>query len=943
MYRYSQFLYAIFGAFCLLYCPALAAAMLAVVCGITGLESIAAHSAFVWLLAAPLLYFAWLILTLAISALEMQIWHLVGYRKPRRVNTDDGFRPHLVKFLTFGLYVRAWLLFSLPLTQGLQLFPILRLLVLLSYSPRVGIGRGVVLGGFLYDPDLTRIGDYAIVGGATRITPHSVTTTHRGGSIYTTSPIDIGPRAVIGGESRIGLGVQVGADAIVMAGSIVAPFTLIPAGEIWGGNPAVFLRKREDRCSETPGHHFNSPSTRHGAARLPEGADDLVAEVRVLVADALGLAVVDVPESLSTDDCEAWDSLAQMAILAAVSSRFGVETSSAMVSELRSISQIVQFLAKARSTPRRSTPGVVLPRNPELLPLFGPEQATRALAERHSGMPLTNGADELAVRVAATFTAEPLANSLKLWARPFGIQIDVEFAGYNQLHQSLLDPDSLFHHNRTGVNIVLTRPEDLLAGTSETMRDAVDTLLDAISRFAHEQPGTLVVATLPPPVSAFFNVEREIVEGFRANWRNRLGRIPGVKILDFAAIVEQVGVRESQQIEQEVVARSPYSASLYRELGIAVARLARQRRKAPAKVLALDADGVLWGGVVGEDGINGVHLGPDHPGRAFQLFQRNILELKRRGILLVLVSRNNADDVWRMIEGHPDMLLRRGDFAAARINWQPKSQNLRELADELNLGLEAFVFVDDDPAVRLEVESNAPAVTVIPMPADPAAYCRTIGKLWCFDTEVTTAEDRARTVMIADERKREEQRAAIGDLKAYLKALNLVVRMRAVTPPDLPRVAQLTQKTNQFNLSLKRRSLAEIQTLGPDYSIYALEASDRFGDYGLIGVCILKSIAIEPGLFELDTFLVSCRALGRGVEEAALYGAGQIILSRGGQGLLAPCVAGPRNQVVKELMLRKGFVENGTSLLKHDDVRELVLPEHLVWAGPFESPVRQAG
>ena len=212
-------------------------------------------------------------------------------------------------------------------------------------------------------------------------------------------------------------------------------------------------------------------------------------------------------------------------------------------------------------------------------------------------------------------------------------------------------------------------------------------------------------------MSKIERVDRSQAEALRANWRQKLSEMPDVTLLDFAVAVENVGLSAAGQSENEVIARSPYSAAVYRELGILLARLVRQRRLATAKVVALDADGVLWGGVIAEDGLTGIHLGTDHPGRSFRLFQKYITTLKANGQLLVLISRNEPEDVWKVFDEHPEMVLRREDFAGFRINWQPKSQNLKELAKELNLGIDSFVFIDDDVANRLEMEANAPGVT----------------------------------------------------------------------------------------------------------------------------------------------------------------------------------------------------------------------------------------
>jgi FkbH-like protein len=890
-----------------------------------------------WVIAAPVLYLAWLILMLAASSAETHFYHLVGYRKPRRLDTDDGLYSWALLIVTLGHYLRGFLINTLPAVHYLQMLPILRALVFGAYGSRPRLGHDSMIFGFLYDPDLIRIGNGAMIGGGVRISAHSVVPSPRGGWIYNSAPIAIGPRTVIGGEARVGLGVTIGADCIVEPGSFVVAFTTIPDGEVWGGSPAAYVRKRIEELGESA-DDASRPSLR--ANSLPCELDPAV---RRIVADALRRPLAEIPPDLSTDSCAAWDSLAQMAILAMLHNRFGVEPSAEEGWRLRSIPRIVHYLKSARRTRDQIPVPIKPPHNPELLPLLDHDLATQALAEREQRENAPAETPELPIVIAATFTAEPLAATFALWSRAFGIPVRAEFAAFNQVQQTLLAPESPFYRNATGFNVVLVRPEDLHSGPGEIAETAVDELLDACAQFAARRPGALAVATLPPAVSSVVAFDRNALERSRTHWRERLLRLPGVEVLEFGAIVEQVGIDAARRNDLEVAARCPYSAKLYQELGIELARLARRRRKAAAKVLALDADQVLWGGVIAEDGLEGIALGPDHPGRSFQLFQEQVLKLKRRGVLLVLVSRNNPEDVWQVLDHHPGMLLHRGDFVAMRINWLAKSENLRGLARELNLGLDAFVFVDDDPAIRMEVEASAPEITVVPLPADPAHYCQTLSRLWCFDSGEATAEDASRTEMMRQEGERQKYRETDVDIKSYLHSLGLVVRMRRASAADLPRIAQLTQKTNQFNLSLKRRSIAEIQGLDRTSTIYAVEASDRFGDYGLVGVSILSSHPVHRNLFELDTFLLSCRALGRGVEESALYGIAEEIKSHGGQRLRAPFVPGPRNHPVKEFLLRAGFEQVEEDLFESSSIDRFTLPDHVTWAGAAVSPVKLAG
>jgi FkbH-like protein len=378
----------------------------------------------------------------------------------------------------------------------------------------------------------------------------------------------------------------------------------------------------------------------------------------------------------------------------------------------------------------------------------------------------------------------------------------------------------------------------------------------------------------------------------------------------------------------------PWSPAACRDLGIELSRAVRRRFVPPAKVIALDCDGTLWRGVVGEDGPTGVGVGADGHDRAFDVLQRRVLGLKARGVLLALVSRNEEADVWQVFEGHPGMVLRREDIAAWRIAWRPKSELLTELASSMGFSLDAFVFVDDDRAVRSEVEANAPAVTVLPLPDEPSDRPGALAALWSFDGAGATAVDLARTQLVQEEQQREQARQGATDMSTYLRDLGLVVSIHRATDEELPRLAQLTQRTNQFNVSLRRRTLEEVTALARTAAVLSLTARDRFGDYGLVGMAIVAADGGEP---TLDTFLMSCRALGRGVEQTLLHAVGTV--ATGGSGALAddpgqtriraPWVDGPRNAPAIDFLRESGFRDLEPGVLAVEVNGGFAVPSHI--------------
>jgi len=689
----------------------------------------------------------------------------------------------------------------------------------------------------------------------------------------------------------------------------------VPAGEVWGGNPARFRRKRDAAdVRDRRGEHRAEP------AAVPAGDREAL---RALAIEALSLPRDTPADELSSERCAAWDSLGQVAIASAMYSRFGIRVPADAIYRLKNLGDLEALLSTAGRQQTPSAPDTLL--SPDLLPLMDVDEATRLLAARG---PLGNESTPIAVAVAASFTAEPLASALKLWGRAFGFEIACHFAPYGQIVQTLLDPHSCFSSNRGGVNAVVARLEDLAGSDGDAAARLAD-CLSAIERYAAEtRDGQLLVATLPPVVSSFSTIARRSADTLRHEWRERLSAVGGVELLDFDEVVERIGVEAARSSDAEVLSRAPYTPRVYQALAAAIVRRIRARRTAPVKVVAVDCDNTLWGGVVGEDGLDGIALGADGAGRSFRLFQEQLARLKARGILLAVVSRNDERDVREVFERHPDMVLRSEDIAAWRVNWSDKSENLRSLASELGLGLDAFVFLDDDPAVRAEVASRVPEVRVIPMPADPTRYCETIERLWVFDGAAPTDVDRSRTRMMQDEAARKREQMAAGTLTDYLAGLQLQVEVASARETELPRVAQLTQRTNQFNVSLKRRTLDEVRLLARSAELLVLHARDRFGEYGLVGACALR-VDDRPGVAAIDSLLMSCRALGRGIEDAFLHAIARVAVGSGATTLECAFVGGPRNGIAKAFLARHGFNETAPDIWRLPLVDLPPLPEHV--------------
>ena len=448
--------------------------------------------------------------------------------------------------------------------------------------------------------------------------------------------------------------------------------------------------------------------------------------------------------------------------------------------------------------------------------------------------------DDRAIAIAATFTAEAIQPALSFWTAELALTHDIRFAAYNQLFQELLSPDSLFARNR-GFNVALVRLDDWIpAGVDETARHFIEAV-----RSAAAFPAPLIVALCPPAPgneSATETAARVI--------RAALADSPAVYFAD----PSPSQTRTIPTPASSAISRT--RRSFFASLATAVARKIHALSRSPYKVIALDCDDTLWSGICGEDGPAGVTLDP--PRRALQEF---MAARRAEGMLLALCSKNNEEDVVETFRAHPEFPLRFEDFAARRINWDSKGANLPALAAELDLGLESFIFVDDNPKECVEAQSAAPAILALPLPARAEEIPDFLAHVWAFDRPRVTAEDLRRADQYAHNAARAEAAQSAGSIEEFLASLELEVRIEPMTPGQIPRVAQLTQRTNQMNASCIRRTEAEIASL--DAECLTVHVRDRFGDYGLVGVMIFRRAG---DVLLADTFLLSCRALGRRVE-----------------------------------------------------------------------------
>ncbi len=325
------------------------------------------------------------------------------------------------------------------------------------------------------------------------------------------------------------------------------------------------------------------------------------------------------------------------------------------------------------------------------------------------------------------------------------------------------------------------------------------------------------------------------------------------------------------------------------------------------KCIVLDLDNTLWGGIVGEDGFEGIELSLDK-GAGFIAFQQALLDLYNKGIILAINSRNNHEDAIKVIKTHPNMILRENNFAAARINWNDKADNLKELAKEINIGLDSMVFLDDDPTNRALVKAILPEVETPEMPSDPSDYVKFLIQLPYFDLAALTNEDKMRGNFYVTERLRRESEKIFNNREDFLKSLKMEMQIFEDDPSQLARLAQLTNKTNQFNFNkreLLEKDIADFIN-SKDYRVFYGRLIDCFGDYGIIGFAVVKK---GEESWQIEQFLMSCRAIGRGAEEAFLAAIAKTAKSSQAKSLSITFVQTLKNEPAKDF-LEKYFKDN---------------------------------
>jgi FkbH-like protein len=525
-------------------------------------------------------------------------------------------------------------------------------------------------------------------------------------------------------------------------------------------------------------------------------------------------------------------------------------------------------------------------------------------------------AQEVNISFLRNFTIEGIEPFLKYHLYLTGIKPKISFGGYGSANQEILDSTSHLYEIKPEI-IVLSWLPNRLDYFYQLEGWQIEQLFETLELLRSNFRCPIIINTLMAPfypslgasnlhrdISSHVNEINQGINDFVHSQSSQFLQV------DWNRILRILGREESIDYRYWYMFKSPFKQKFLSLYAGEIAKVIRALKGIAKKCVVLDCDNTLWGGIIGEDGLQGIALNPhNYPGNIFYDFQNTILHLLNRGVLIALCSKNNPADVWEVLDNHPHCCIKQNHLAGWRLNWLDKVTNLIDLAKELNLGLDSFVFVDDNPVECEQVKQMLPEVTVLKVPDQIYRYPSLLLESGLFDTFSSSNEDSLRTEMYQTEAKRVLESKQFETLEQYLASLNLVINIHSIQSAEIPRVAQLTQKTNQFNLTTRRYSETDITTFfqKPDFAIYTLTAKDRFGDYGLTGVIIARR---EDNCGIVDTFLLSCRVLGRQIElEFANHCLRQLTNQWNLKLLKAEYVPTSKNGQVADFWVRVGFLE----------------------------------
>jgi FkbH-like protein len=531
--------------------------------------------------------------------------------------------------------------------------------------------------------------------------------------------------------------------------------------------------------------------------------------------------------------------------------------------------------------------------------------------------------------ILSSFTADFLKPYLLVESDELGLFLKPWCSPFNQYEQMAIDEDSELWRQKPDIVWIAVRIEDLdryfadefaRLGPEQAkfrLSKIGERLLSLIRTVRQRFRGPIFVSNftlddqLKPDIFDAGNPDgmTNLIAEQNRLMAKELSVITDAHIFDFAGCVAYAGGQNWRDRRLWYMGRLAIGAAAQLYLSKQLVRFASALLSPAAKCLVLDLDNTIWGGVIGDDGPGGIKIGDDYPGNVFKDFQAALLGLRHRGFLLAISSKNDEQLVRQTLDTHPEMILKTEHFACMKINWDPKPANISKIAEELNISLDSLIFIDDNPVERAQVRAAMPMVNVVELPTDILGYLPALREVAGLDKPRILDEDRIRADQYQQEAKRKEMESTVTDMADFMKGLQMTARVGKLDSNTQERIHQLIHKTNQFNLTTRRHLLDDIKHMSesPDSEVAWLRLQDRFGDLGLVCVGIVKKI--DQSRWEIDTLLMSCRVMGRNVEEAFLAYLAELAIAKGATILRGIYIKTPKSKPVESFYIAHRFKE----------------------------------
>jgi len=559
------------------------------------------------------------------------------------------------------------------------------------------------------------------------------------------------------------------------------------------------------------------------------------------------------------------------------------------------------------------------------------------------------GLPKLRIVILRNIMLEPIEPYLKYLAYRIGFEAEIVFGEYDTIVQETMGSQGNLFAEQTDCVLIFYKLENLSWNLArnfnslssdqiEAEKNRIEETIENVLQGIRSKTDAMILwHGFELPIYPSYGIhdtqnangQLSVLSGLNNLLRRQLSDTQTAYLVDLNLCIARIGTDNFYDPRYWHIGRAPYTRAALAEIAAENYKFIRAIKGKNKKCLVLDCDNTLWGGIIGEDGLSGIKLSQNYPGSAYYEFQQEIVSLYNRGIIIALCSKNNEDDVWDVFRNHPDMILKEKHIAAAQINWQDKAMNIKQIANDLNIGLDSMVFMDDSEFEANLIRELIPEVEVILLPKNKAVnYRDMLVSCGLLDNLSVSEEDKKRGAMYKAESKRKKAKVSYSNMEDYYASLWMEIEVSFADNFSIPRIAQLTQKTNQFNLTTRRYSEADIEKLhnSENSDVLYLKLSDKFGDSGVVGVVILK---YENSTAIIDSFLLSCRVLGRGVEDVLVCQSLKLAEKNDAKKVIGEYYSTKKNMQVENFYSAHGFEEISSNGHPADRIFELDLKKNI--------------